>query len=122
MASGDIAATVPVEAPADLPDRVIRALLDNQTRVRRLFRRWLVVASLVLGTGVGYVAWNSHQQGATIDQVRSAQVANTRVSNHRASCDQTAYRDLAEDLKLIVKPGETPAEFFQQIKIPGSKC
>lgn len=110
------------EETADLPDRVIRALLDNQTRVRQLFRRWLIIASVVLGTGVGYVAWNSHEQGRTIDQVRTAQVANTKLSNHRASCDQHAYSDLAYDLKVIVQPGETPKEFLGQIKIPGTKC
>jgi hypothetical protein len=110
------------EEAADLPDRVIKALLDNQTRVRKLFRRWLIVASLVLGTGVGYVAWTVHGGTTVIYQIRDSQVANAKVSNHRASCDEAAYADLAYDLKLIVKPGETPKQFLGQIKVPGTKC
>ena len=79
-------APTPGEA-AELPDRVIRALLDNQTRVRTLFRRWLIVASLVLGLGVGYVAFTAHQ-------IRSSQVANSSTNRCVARTTNNAVYDV----------------------------
>lgn len=106
---------------ADLPDRVIKALLDNQERVRKLFRRWLIVASLVLGLGVGFVAWKVNGGTTVIYKIRDTQKTNTQVLDRQSHCQQVADGDLAYDLKLIVKPGETPPEFRSQIKIPGTK-
>ena len=96
------------EETADLPERIVKALLDNQRRVRQLFRRWLIVSFLVIGLGVGYVSW-------TVHQVRSSQLTNTK-------CNQMADHDIAFDLKAVVRPGETPKRFLAEIKIPASKC
>jgi hypothetical protein len=115
--------TVPTpEEAADLSDRIVKALLDNQTRVRTLFRRWLILASIIVLAGMGYTGWQSYDSNATTSQVRNSQMINTKASNHRDACAQAAYSDLAYDLKVIVSPGETPNEFLSQVKIPGAKC
>lgn len=74
----------------------------------RRFSLFLFVIAVIVG---GSSLYNSF----TIHQVRTSQISNTK-------CSQASNHALAYDLKKVTTPGETPAEFLKQIKIPSAKC
>lgn len=115
--------TVPTpEEAADLSDRIVKALLDNQKRVRTLFRRWLILASFVVAGGMVYTGWQAHGSNATVNKVRASQITNTDTNDHLLRCGRVGDHDLAYDLKVLLTPGETSKEFVAQVKIPSAAC
>lgn len=72
---------------SDLNERVLALMVANQDRVRRLFRRWLIIASLVLVSGVGYVAQTAHE-------IRATQVRNTSTNQCVARTTNNAVHDV----------------------------
>lgn len=105
---------------SDLNDRIIELLVANQEHAKRMFRRWLLACTLLILSAIGYQSWEGHDSRNIINQVRMTQMLNTVLSDTRQDCTTTGLHDLAYDLRLVVKPGETPAEFEKQIKIPAS--
>lgn len=86
------------EEASDLNNRVLEIMVANQTRVRKLFRRWLIIASMVLTLGVGYVSWQSHDANDTVNLIRATQVANTQ----KTACTAKSLDHLDADLVLAV--------------------
>lgn len=102
-------APIPTAGEAsDLNNRVIALMVANQDRVRRLFRRWLVIASVVLALGVGYVSWQSHDANTTVNLIRATQIANTQ----KNACTAKSLNHLDADLILaVINHDLNPADY-----------
>lgn len=103
---GEVTHILTPDEASDLNSRVIGIIVANQERVRKLFRRWVIIASVVLALGVGYVSWTSHQ-------IRATQITNTKTN----SCTAKALDHLDADLILaVVSHDANPADYKALVK------
>jgi hypothetical protein len=91
-----------------LPEAVIKIMLANQDRVRRLFRRWLIIATIVLSAGVSYNSYQSHEANATVSQIRGSQLQN--MSTNRCVANQVNNQD-SDVLRALLLHDMNPADY-----------
>lgn len=94
--------------PDELTTQVIKMMTDNQQRVRRLFRRWLIIATIVILLGQ---AFNANQQHATkqlVNRIRSSQVANAKTN--RCTTKSVNNQD-ADVLRALLYHDMNPADY-----------
>jgi hypothetical protein len=109
MTTNESMAEIPTPGEVEeLPSAVIKIMLANQDRVRRLFRRWLIIASIVLAGGVSYNSYQSHEANVTVAQIRTSQVAN--MTTNRCVANQVNNQD-ADVIRALLFHDANPADY-----------
>jgi hypothetical protein len=99
-----------------LQNQIVVALLDHQQKVRAQIRHWLMLGTLVLGLGVGYVAWTAHQIRDTQTQNVTKQVEADKNQRNASACQLRAMNALLRDVPLAFSGDRNPKDYAPVVK------